>query len=221
MLNNRPASPIIRKPGPSPAAKPVVPDESIIPSAIGKIQAVLDYIGHRTYLLPPDNENRVEQLFVSLETENDLDQELEDIEHEDAEIVTAEEEEATEEDVPLVHIVYLNDLARENEPEKIADDTFTLQFFVTLPVEIKAEHKSGLLELLAALNRFLAIGHFGWSGQEGVYYRYCLMSRQKEIDSVLLVEIMQMIGFIVNKFSPEISKMAQGIKTQGKIRLID
>jgi hypothetical protein len=220
---NRGVSPLTKKPLTQAVKPAVTEDESIIPSALGKIQAILDYIGYRTYLLPHDSESKIDQLFVSLETEHDLDEELEKIENEEIEINNNEEDDIQEEETPLVHIFFLNDLARENAgEEKIADDTFILQFFTALPVsEIKDNYKPGLVELITTFNRFMSIGHFGFSEQEGIYFRYCLMLRQKEIDSVLLVEIMQTINFIIKKFGPEIINQARGLKMSGKIRLKD
>lgn len=198
-------------------------EEIEITSSLAKMQAILDYIGHSTYFLPVDQENRFEQLFVSLERTEEVDEEEDVIEFETGDEDDESAEIADESDLPMIHIIRLNDtLNQPGETNKTEnrDDTYTYQFFVSIPVnEIK--NKPELFELIMAINQFVTIGSFGWSEHEGVYYRYCLISREPEIDSVLIVEIVQMISFFVSKFSEEIIKCSRGEERKGTISLLN
>lgn len=156
-----------------------------IKSGLEGVIPVLNYVGFKSYYMKPDENNPVEQIFVSTNLDflpNDFDEQ------------------------PLLQIMYVSDFAKAMEDEPIEGDISPiLQFFVTLPInELSNQKKSEIHELLSVATKLCHIGHFSYNNIDGLFYRYSAMFYDKNIDDGLIVEAVQNINFLLNVFYEKI-----------------
>lgn len=85
-----------------------------------------------------------------------------------------------------------------------------LQFLMTLPVTDLSERLADLDQLLATLNRLSPLGLFGYHPQEGVFYRHTQVINRKEPDPRLIAEIIESVGFVVERFLPAFDSLLAG-----------
>lgn len=198
----------------------IVEEETDVLEPMAQIQSICDYVGYSTYLVPKDEESKIDQLYISFKTEQDNDDD-EDLEIEDNADEEWQEDGDTSE-LPMIHLMFLNDIADTADSEdKSENDSYTLQFFISLENKAETTKLTKLYEHLNNINQFLPIGHFGWKHDEGLYYKYCLMLGDKNIDSILLIETIELITFIFQKFSPDLLKILNGEEVEGQIKLFN
>jgi hypothetical protein len=195
----------------------VIEEEIIMLEPIAQIQAILDYVGYNTYLIPKGDENKIDNLYVSFKTD-------EDIETDDLNINNINDDDEWSEDdldsqeLPLINLMFLNDISKESNDD-LENDTYTLQFFISINNDNENVELDKLYEQFNNINHFLPIGHFGWKKEDGLYYKYCLMLKDKNIDSILLIETIELITFIFNKFSVDLINILNNKEIQGTIKL--
>jgi hypothetical protein len=151
-----------------------------------KIEADLNKEGYNTYILPVNKENAVEQLLVSTMTESEA---------------------------PVIQIVFVNDLLAASGMVDAMNDTFILQFFAALPLQADKAKIGELYQLITVFSRVLPVGAFGLSEDGGIYFRYSLMSLDRNISSRLVVELVKLISFFINKFSVHLNSFISGRKS--------
>lgn len=196
----------------------VIEEEIIMLEPIAQIQAILDYVGYNTYLIPKGDENKIDNLYVSFKTD-------ENIENDDLNINNINDDDEWSEDdldsqeLPLINLMFLNDISKESNDD-LENDTYTLQFFISINNDNENVELDKLYEQFNNINQFLPIGHFGWKKEDGLYYKYCLMLKDKNIDSILLIETIELITFIFNKFSVDLINILNNKEIQGTINLL-
>ena len=119
------------------------------------------------------------------------------------------------EERPLsLQLSFINDVALAvgaGEDEEDTHDAIFLQFILLFPVPVGADHIPGLMAYLMQINRILPVGGFGVSQPDGtVYYQYNLALPERDIDENVLLEVVQIIDFFVNKFQESIGKVSTG-----------
>lgn len=151
----------------------------------------LKYAGFNTNHLRVNSENHLEQLFISLVEEDD------------------------ENDTSLfVQLFFANDILKS---EIGAKDNFNmLQFYIPLTMDITEEKMTGAYSLLLKFNDIVPIGVFGVNGNK-VYFKYCLVTKERNPDEEMILEIIQMISYFVKSFSSKLNDFINGTKTREQI----
>jgi hypothetical protein len=154
-----------------------------------KLKMALDYAGYNTLIKPIDQENMVEQCFVALNRDQkNLEEPL------------------------VVQLIFTTDQFKEPELEN-EEDSHILQFFINLPVNLKKERYWEMFRLLSIFSGLLPVGGFHLNDADGIYFRYCLVTEEREINAGVLVEILGMISFFVNKLFKGIKDFGEGPET--------
>lgn len=156
-----------------------VPNDNVIRRGLDGLAPVLNFTGYKSSYNPANDDLPFEQLFVSTAYEGT---------------------ELEIENSPLIQIIYTTDLAKALEADMPEDDdsSHILQFFVALTTQqVEESKKSRIHELLSVMSRLLPIGYFGYSDTDGIFYRYSMLSPTKELDDLVVVEIVQMISFYI------------------------
>lgn len=158
-------------------------------SVFEKVTEDLTNLGYRTYHLPIDKDNSVEQLLVSLQPNLGENQ-----------------------DSAVIQVMFLNDMLK-----KISDNEPTiLQFFVKIPVKPDESLHLELFKLLSAFTRVTPVGHFG-IGEDGLFFRHTFLMLGKEINNKIFTETIQMISFFVTTFWNKIIDLFEGKKNLQQI----
>ena len=100
----------------------------------------------------------------------------------------------------------------ENQDDTL--DAILLQFALLFPTPVAAGNSPGVMEYLMHINRILPVGAFGVSPPDGIiYYQYNLALPEHDVDENVLIEVVQMSDFFVNRFLENIGKVSVGILT--------
>ena len=156
-----------------------VPNDNIIRKGLEGLVPVLNYVGYKSFYRAADKEVPFEQLFVSSVYEGN---------------------ELEIEDSPLIQLLYTTDVAKaiDSEINEENDSSNILQFFVSLPTtNIEAEKKLRIHELLSVMSKLLPIGYLSYNEIDGVIYRYSVVTPTKELDDLVIIEIIEMISFFI------------------------
>ncbi|MEK7433228.1 MAG: hypothetical protein AABZ74_08870 [Cyanobacteriota bacterium] len=170
------------------------PLEENIFAELGK---VLDFLGVENQYVPIDQKNKMEQLLVKLKN---IDTSL---------------------DPTVMEIVFLNDMFKiaEGEPDedeyKDEDEqpSEIIQFFAKLPISTTESNLLGIGNIILRFNPYINLGGFGLTEENEVYYRYCLMRENRQINSLMVMEIIDMAVFFLNILGKEIKCYSEGDKT--------
>jgi hypothetical protein len=156
------------------------------------LQMELNQAGYNTFILPVNADNAVEQLLVSTRENT---------------------ESETQTDSPVVQLMFVNDLLTASKIPAPGNETDILQFFVSLPLQVDKSKMPDMYKLLSMFSRLVPLGAFGIEEDGGAFYRYSLMSLNRNLENKLVVETVKMISFFMNKFSVQLNDFVQGKKS--------
>ncbi len=89
-----------------------------------------------------------------------------------------------------------------------------IQFFLSLPFQVKDEHLGELARLLLLFNKSFEVPGFGMSEVDRVvYFRYMLLTNGGKVDPRVILSLLGMISVIVSSFGPEIEALGLGEKS--------
>lgn len=162
------------------------------PFSFESLQTHLNNEGYNTYIMPVNSDNAVEQILVST------------LENTGAE---------TPPESPVIQIMFVNDLLRASNMAHAVNDTDLLQFFVSLPIQYNKDQLLEMFQLLSVFSRVVPVGAFGLDENGGAFFRYSLMTFGRNIESKLVVEVIKMISFFINKFSNQLYSFVHGQKS--------
>lgn len=207
MAINQPGFRNLNKPGVSAKPNTVATADPEPLTPLERMEAVLTYVGYQTINIPVSADNIAERLLVTLDP---LDEDIE---------IDLDEEEKQEllKNSPLIQIMFLDELVQNPKEDQDKFTPSTLQFYIALPFQIGADKLWESYRLLAIISQFVHIGNFGMDNNGVVFYRYSFFTQKKEIDSILLVEIIQTINFFIKKFTSKILDFASGAKTLDEV----
>lgn len=158
------------------------------------LQAVLTENDYSTTLLPIDDENPYEKLFVSI-GDDELGR------------------------LFAIQMHFVNDIALVLGGEEESDDAMVLQFFVLMPYIAAAGTFGELARAMIYVNRILPVGTFGFSEPDGgIFFQYNLVQNDRSVPDDVLLEVVQMIATFVVKFTPMIESIAQGNRTADDLK---
>lgn len=156
-----------------------LPNDNIIKKGLDGLVPVLNYVGYKSFYRKADEEVPFEQLFVSSAYEGT---------------------ELEIEDSPLIQLLYTTDVAKAMAPDMKEDNdsSHILQFFVSFPtLNIENDKKLKIHELLSVMSKLLPIGYLSYNEVDGVFYRYSFVTPTKELDDLVILEIIEMISFFI------------------------
>jgi hypothetical protein len=145
-----------------------------------RLKQLFDHVKIKNKFLPIGGTNQVEQMLVSFTG----------YEHPDFK------------DKPIdVQLMYINDLNRLlTGPDSTPDEFYIMQFYVSLHLQANEKMLPEMITLLLRFNPQLPIGAFEINDDNVVYYRYNYVSKQRDIDGNVIVQILQMIEFVTKVF---------------------
>ncbi len=89
-----------------------------------------------------------------------------------------------------------------------------LQIYATLPFEIKPDTRPALAMLLLNLNRYLPISGFGVDDGAGVVFcRHTLFCPGGEVDTRVLLEVLDLMVLFIRKHTEILEQVATGAKS--------
>jgi hypothetical protein len=89
----------------------------------------------------------------------------------------------------------------------------TLQFLVTLPISFAGLPAERLLEgyqLLMTCSQIIPVGYFGLNQEQQLYLSYALKSENQNIGVPLITELLELMGFFIQAFSPWFKALKEG-----------
>jgi len=91
------------------------------------------------------------------------------------------------------------------------DDNMLLQFYITLPLEIKIENVDTLKALLIEMNNHTAIGQFGINNDGAVCFRHVQVSTKAEpLTEAVFQSTLEIFVFMVDGYEDTIEAVATG-----------
>lgn len=118
----------------------------------------------------------------------------------------------------ILQLVFVNDLASAMGVEQDSDDPFLLQFFLSFPFLAKKTTVNETALLALTLNRIIPLGAIGLSQAEGtLYFQYVLACPDDKPSSILIEEVVSMIGMFVTEFAPKLELVATGKKKSKEV----
>ncbi len=149
-----------------------------------RLQMLMDYLDMSSEYLSVSQKNDIERIHITLS---------------DAE---------NKEIFPIVvKVMFLNDLNKALN-KKMADGSPNtrdlLEFYIDYPVIIDEENVLSINVLLMKFNSLLPIGAFCVNEKNNVYFRYVLVTEQRDVTPTVFVEIVDMITFYLDIFGEEI-----------------
>ena len=162
-----------------------------VKSVFENLQKSLHQWGFNTYLMPESEENIIEQLLVSLNPEGQ-----------------------SEEDFPPIQIMFINDMVKKSDllNGKDLEMTYILQLFLALPVTFPEEKLLDAYKLISVFSRIIPTGYLG-IGDDGVFFRYTILSDKREVNSKLATESVKFTSFFVSRFYTKIKELSTGQKS--------
>jgi len=146
-------------------------------SVFEQLQLTLDYLGIDNDILAVNQKNPIEQLIVSFP--------IDDNENSEGNI-----------GIEMMFIDELDKLAVGEQVEEV-EIISMLQFFVNLGIKPTDENIAEMTALILRFNSFLPIGSFGLSEQNDIFFRYTLALKDRNVDSSLFIELLDMINFYI------------------------
>lgn len=153
---------------------------------LANLQLLLHFLGFDTFLLPVKQDNPVEQLMISSGKDED-------------------------EKGFMLQLLFANDMLQATNLNAIKpkeDDIFYLQFVGSYPLEVKEEKLLEMFLLMSTFNKLMAVGTFDYTDQ-GLFYRYTLTNRGKQLDNQMIVELVNMMQFFFEEFGRVLINFAQ------------
>lgn len=107
-------------------------------------------------------------------------------------------------------LIFVNDvMAHLNQPQ--AENSDMLQFHVRLPFSVQSGQAEGVQRLLMAYNAFLPLGRFEYeAAAQVVSFRYRWHLFQRDIDGLVLIEILETILYFIERLGFRIESVASG-----------
>jgi hypothetical protein len=165
-------------------------------TAFERLKLLLDYVGLPAQVLPVSSKNQVEQLEVSFTGYDNKPDKATNI---------------------VAQLMYINDFNRAGGAGVTEKDEFNLlQFYVGLNLQVSPEKLPEIITLILRFNPQLLIGAFEINSDNVVYYRYNYVSKERDINGAVIVEILEMIEFIIKVFGYHFGALAEGKQTLEK-----
>ncbi|PKL75637.1 MAG: hypothetical protein CVV27_14365 [Candidatus Melainabacteria bacterium HGW-Melainabacteria-1] len=112
----------------------------------------------------------------------------------------------------VVSLLFYNDLLKSlGKAEN--PDADSLQIMALLPFSVPTETEADVLRLITLLNSVLPLGHFGLDPAQGPYYRYDWKVIERNVDGLLLIELMGTILFFLEHLAYRLESVATGQKS--------
>lgn len=107
----------------------------------------------------------------------------------------------------ILQLFFLNDVLASSQVPALqqgSDISSMLQFYMGLQAEIPEARLYELAYLASALSKILPVGALHVTREDGLFFRYCLMHPNKNINQLLIVELIEMIGLFVRELAPRL-----------------
>jgi hypothetical protein len=166
------------------------PEAKLAQTPFEKLQTLLHFLGFETLLIPESAENPAEQLMISSGKEED-------------------------EKGFMLQMMFISDLLKAANAEEFKEDKDSavfLQFFSLYPVEVMQEKYWDLFRLMAIFSELLPMGNFG-QNNDGIYFRYCFAVKGRELDNKLIVEMLNIMRFFLDKYGMKLVDFASNDKS--------
>lgn len=109
----------------------------------------------------------------------------------------------------VVSLLFYNDLLTSSG--KAANpDADTLQIMAILPFAVSNEAAADVRRLITIFNTIVPLGHFGLDPDQGPYYRYDWKVLDRNVDGLLLIELMGTLLFFIEHLSYRLEAVATG-----------
>lgn len=118
----------------------------------------------------------------------------------------------------FLQLTFVNDimnvLGQPDQPE----NAYLLQFSSEFPFKIKIESFAEAARLLLTLNRILPVGALGLSeADQTLNYNYVLVLPDREVDDVVVTEIVDIAMFFIRNFAPLIEAVTTGTRSREEV----
>lgn len=151
---------------------------------------------------------RLSDILPHLGYANELSPKGQDGAHFDTLLVILDETEASETYQYVAQLFFTEDILKTEEIPDIQDElenSACLQFLIDLPVDFSGLGTHRMLDAMRLVNYFsqlVPVGAFGVNQENKVYFNYALMAEDQNLSSILIAEILGMLGFFINRLSP-------------------
>lgn len=157
-----------------------------------QLETALQEAGYTTRYLPVDDDNRLEQLNVRL---------MEDAQGR----------------AYYVELAFASAARRAMQasgelPAGQGDEPVDyLQFYVTLPFEVRPDRMGDAAQLVAYLNVQVPLVGFGLSHDQGrIFFRYMMLTKAQDAHPRLVTEAVDVIEFLIAEFGDALEAVASG-----------
>ena len=116
----------------------------------------------------------------------------------------------------ILQIFFLNDALTASEAPTLqarGEISAMLQFFMPLSLPVPESKLYELAYLTSALSKLLPIGALQVTREDGLFYRYCLMHPSKNINQLLIVEVIEMVGLLIRELTPLLAAFVREERT--------
>ena len=116
----------------------------------------------------------------------------------------------------VINVMFLNDVLLATQQQEYPHSD-TLQFIINLPFKVPAEKLSSVLRVMTVFNNFIPLGCFNMNVDGAPYYRYAWKIYERNVDGLLLLEILDEILFFVERLGYKLEEVATAKKTVKEI----
>lgn len=118
----------------------------------------------------------------------------------------------------FMHLFFVNDLLNAAGEADGEDDAVLLQFTLEYPFALKASSFNEVSRLLLALSPMLPIGALGLNEDRAqVYFNYVLALPNRQVDDVVIEEVVNIALFYTRAFAPLIEAVATGQRSRANV----
>lgn len=116
----------------------------------------------------------------------------------------------------VMSLLFLNDLlAAQQQPVEARSDYLQIQ--IQLPIQVPAARTDECLRLLRLLNNFLPLGSLNLTPEGQPYFRYMWKVFERQVDGLVLLEILDLCLFNIEHLGYRIEQLATGQKTLAEL----
>lgn len=98
------------------------------------------------------------------------------------------------------------------EPEEPFPHPALVQMTLYLPFEVQADRHLEVCYLATWLSRMMPLGAFGFTPEEGLYFRYSLLSPTLDVEPAVLVEALDISTYFVQQGAIFLEQLATGYR---------